>query len=90
MRYYIYFDSYRRPRKAIAGEELAQKYNNNPDEFLRAMCGLGPDAKAEHSTGHVGILRFDNEKELKDYLETTGEEIAGFYECREDCRPYNF
>jgi len=38
----------------------------------------------------VGILNFETEKELMEYFEKTGEEIIGFYECREESRPYNF
>jgi hypothetical protein len=38
----------------------------------------------------VGILSFETEKELAEYFEKTGEEIIGFFECREDSRPYNF
>jgi hypothetical protein len=41
-------------------------------------------------SGHVGILSFESEKEIMEYFEKTGEEIIGFYECREESRPYNF
>jgi len=45
----------------------------------------------EHgANGSVGILSFETEKELMEYFEKTGEEIIGFYECREESRPYNF
>ena len=44
----------------------------------------------ERSTGHVGTLKFDNENELKDYLESLGDEITGFYGCQSESRPYNF
>lgn len=50
---------------------------------------MGPDATAEHVVGHVGVLIFDTEKDLQAYVDD-GEEIAGFYECRSDSRPYNF
>ena len=90
MRYYIYFDGYGHLRDAISEKELAEKYNNNPDEFLKAMCCSGPDAKIEHTTGHVTTLRFDSENELQDYLESLGDEITGFYGCDSGSRPYNF
>lgn len=90
MKYYVYYDRYRHPRKAVTEKELAEDYNNSPDEFLRAMCNLSPDKDAENAIGHVGIMRFSGEKELKDYFESTGEEIVGFYECEGESRPYNF
>ena len=90
MIYYVYFDPYRRPKMAIREEELREKYHNDPDEFLKAMRSRGEDGGIEGSAGHVGILRFEDEKELRDFFETTGEEIAGFYECRSESRPYNF
>jgi hypothetical protein len=88
-RYYVYFDDYRRPRKAVTEEELLEVYGNDPAEFQKAMSGNGPEATAGHVVGHVGVLSFESEKELQAYLEE-GEEIAGFYECRADSRPYNF
>jgi hypothetical protein len=90
MLYYVYFDSYRRPKQAVCEGELSEKYKNSPDAFLRSMCGLVPDAPIEQAVGHVGVMRFESEGELQAYMEATGEEITGFYECREDCRPYNF
>ncbi len=90
MRYYIYFDGYGHLRQAIGEKELAEKYNNDPDEFLRAMHNLGPSATVEHATGHVNTLVFADEDELNDYLELLSDEITGFYECRSESRPYNF
>jgi hypothetical protein len=90
MRYYVCFDGYGHLRNAISEKELTEKYNNDPDEFLKAMCNSGPDAKIERTTGHVITLRFDSENELNDYLESLGDEIAGFYECESESRPYNF
>ena len=89
MRYYVYFDKYRHPSGAINGKELAEKYDNDPSKFRKAMSGAASDATAEQAVGHVGVLNFESEKELREYLDA-GEEIAGFYECREDSRPYNF
>ena len=90
MRYYLYFDGYGHLRQAIDENELAQKYNNDPDEFLRATRNLGPSATIEHATGHVSTLVFADEKEFNDYLESISDEITGFYECRSESRPYNF
>ncbi|MBU0735314.1 MAG: hypothetical protein KJ573_09340 [Proteobacteria bacterium] len=90
MLYYIYFDSYGYAREVLTEEELAEKYNNNPEEFLRATCSVVAERDMERSTGHVGTLRFDNEDELKDYLDSLGEEIKGFYGCQSESRPYNF
>ena len=84
MKYYIYFDRYRRPKKAVGEKELAEKYGNDPEKLLQVMG-------EEHGTnGHLGLLSFETEKELMEYFEKTGEEIIGFYECREESRPYNF
>jgi hypothetical protein len=71
-------------------EELAEKYEDDPDKFLNAMCRLQPEAPKDHTTGHVGTLRFDSKKDLNDYLESLGDEITGFYKGRSDNRPYNF
>lgn len=90
MIYYVYFDPYRRPRRAIGEEELREKFDNDPDRFLKAMGSGGKDGAIEGSAGHVGIMHFEDEKELRDFFETTGEEISGFYECRSESRPYNF
>jgi hypothetical protein len=84
MKYYVYFDRYRRPKKAVSEKELAERYSSEPERFMRAMGD-------EHgSNGQVGILSFETEKDLMEYFEKTGEEIIGFYECREESRPYNF
>lgn len=90
MKFYIYYDRYRHPRKAVSEKELAEAYDNSPDAFLRAVCSLLPDKESENARGHVGIMRFGSETELREYLESTGEEIIGFYECQADSRPYNF
>jgi hypothetical protein len=84
MKYYVYFDKYRRPRKAVTKKELLDHYDNDPEKLLQVMG-------EEHGpSGHVGILSFESEKELREYFEKTGEEITGFFECREESRPYNF
>lgn len=90
MTYYVYFDAYGHARRIITETELAQKFNNEPHHFLRMMCQGDPAASDEHTSGHVGTLSFDTEKELKDYLAGLGDEITGFYGCRSESRPYNF
>ncbi|MCX5877550.1 MAG: hypothetical protein NTY44_00350 [Deltaproteobacteria bacterium] len=84
MKYYVYFDRYRRPKKAVSEKELVEQYSNDPERLLESMGGQ------QGANGHVGILSFETEKELTEYFEKTGEEIIGFFECREDSRPYNF
>ena len=90
MRYYVYFDAYGHAGHVINEEELVEKYDNDPDEFLRAMCNLPSDVETGHATGHVGTLVFDNENELNEYLQSLGDELTGFYGCRSESRPYNF
>ena len=90
MRYCIYFDRYGHLGQAIGEKELAEKYNNDPDEFLKAMCNLESDIETDPPSGHVGTLIFDNENELNDYLQSLGDEVTGFYGCRSESRPYNF
>ena len=84
MKYFVYFDRYRRPRKAISEKDLVEKYDNDPERFLQSM------GEEHGANGQVGILSFETEKELVEYFEKTGEEIIGFFECREESRPYNF
>ena len=90
MKYYVYFDAYGHAKQIISEKELAEKFNNEPHQFLSAMCQGPPDAQDGHTSGHVGTLSFDTKKELKEYLEGLGDEITGFYGCRSESRPYNF
>jgi hypothetical protein len=90
VKYYVYFDRYRHPRSAVSEKDLVEDYEGNPETFLRAMCNLSPDSEIENAIGHVGVMRFAGEKDLQDYLDKTGEEIIGFFECEGDSRPYNF
>jgi len=90
MRYYIYFDGYGHLRQAIGEKELAEKYHNDPDEFLRAMHNVGPSTTVANATGQVSTLVFSDENELNDYLESLSDGVTGFYECRSESRPYNF
>jgi hypothetical protein len=90
MKYYVYFDPYGHAKQVVSQTTLAQKYHNDPDEYLKAMCSLLAGDGTACTAGHVGTLSFDNEKELEDYLESLGDEITGFYGCRSESRPYNF
>ena len=90
MVFFVYFDAYGHARQAIDESELAEKYQNDPNLFLNAMCQLQPDTPSGFTAGHVGTLTFDNKDELYDYLESLGDEITGFYGCRSESRPYNF
>jgi hypothetical protein len=90
MKYYVYFDAYGHARRAISEEQLAGTYQNDPNRFLAAMCRSGSNPRKGCITGHVGILNFNSDKELKDYLESMGDEITGFYKADADSRPYNF
>jgi hypothetical protein len=90
MTYYVYFDSYGHAKAAVSERELAEKYGNDPNRFLKTMCGLAWHAGIERTSGHVGTMTFESKKELKDYLAAWGDALAGFYECESDSRPYNF
>jgi len=90
MQYYVYFDAYGHAGQVITERELTEQFNGDPEKFLKAMCAGQLDAAPEHCSGHVGTLSFATEAELKEYLDTLGEEITGFYGCRSDSRPYNF
>ena len=90
MKYYVYFDAYGHARQIVTEQQLAERFHNEPGEFLSAMCRGQTDAAKGHTTGHVGTLSFDNEKDLNDYIADLGEEIEGFYGCRSESRPYNF
>lgn len=90
MKFFVYFDAYGNARQVIDQKELAQKYRNNPDEFLQDMCRSCSGVEVNHTSGHVGTLCFDSQEELKEYLDSLGDEITGFYACRSESRPYNF
>ena len=90
MKYYVYFDAYGHARQIVTEQQLSEKYDNKPAEFLSAMCRQQPYSGKGQTMGHVGTLCFDTEKELIDYLSELGEEIEGFYGCRSESRPYNF
>ena len=90
MKYYVYFDAYGHAKRIITEKELTEKFNNEPHQFLSVMCQGHSEPSDRHTSGHVGTLSFDTEKELMEYLEGLGDEISGFYGCRSESRPYNF
>jgi len=90
MRYYVYFDAYGHARQIVNEQQLAEKYESEPAEFLSAMCRKQPNTGKGYTSGHVGTLCFDTEKDLIDYLAELGEEIEEFYACGSGSRPYNF
>ena len=90
MKYFVYFDAYGHARQFVTEQQLSENYNNDPGEFLSAMCREQPNINKGQITGHVGTLCFNTEKELIDYLAELGEEIEGFYGCHSESRPYNF
>ena len=90
MKYFVYFDAYGHARQIISEYELAEKYGNAADTFSAAMCRKPAGAPHGHTTGHVRALCFDSPKQLSDCREGLGDEMAGFYGCRSESRPYNF
>ena len=90
MKYYLYFDGFGLLRRTVNENELAERYGNDRDAFLRAMRDSGGDGEIATAIGHVGTFCCEHEHELKDYLESLGDEICGFYECDSGSRPYNF
>lgn len=90
MKYYIYFDAYGQAKCVINEDELKDKFGGNPANFLKAMGGVGPQAKVEEAAGRVVSLNFENETELEQYLEQYVDVIRGFYDCDSESRPYNF
>jgi hypothetical protein len=90
MKFFVYFDAYGHARQVVSEEELAQRYGNDVNKFLQAACRTRPDAAMGRAGGHVGTLAFASEEELREYLESLGDEITGFYGGDADSRPYNF
>ncbi len=88
MIYYVYFDSYGDPRKAVSAEELKEHYNNDPDSFLKAVRGNAPGTA--HMTAHVGTLNFMSRSDLDEFLNSMNEANKGFFEGEGNSRPYNF
>jgi hypothetical protein len=90
MKYYVCFDGYGYVKAVVTEEKLEKEYAGDSRQFLRAVYASGPDVGEGEITGHVGTLTFDSEVELKEYLESLGDVVTGFFECESDSRPYNF
>jgi hypothetical protein len=90
IRYYVYFDAYGHPRQAVSAEELSERFGGDPEAFHRSACRNPQDAGPHFSAGHVGVLSFGDEGELRRFLDSLGDEISGFYDGVGDSRPYNF
>jgi hypothetical protein len=90
MLYYVYYDAYGHARKAIDKNELAECFQNDVDVFFKHMCASGNNQEFERATGHVGTLRFADEDQLQEFLDSLGDEIYDFYDGAHNSRPYNF
>jgi hypothetical protein len=90
MKFYIYYDAYGRAIKMIGEKELAEKYANDPENYLKAASTSYAGTQTQARGGHVGTVSFDSEEEAVAFLRSLGEEIEGFYTCSFDSRPYNF
>jgi hypothetical protein len=88
MIYYVYFDSYGNPGKAVTAEELKKNYGDDPEAFLAAMRGSAPGTA--HMNARVGTLNFDGRRELEEFLGSVNESNSGFFEGEGNSRPYNF
>jgi hypothetical protein len=90
IRYYVYFDAYGQPRQALSAAELESRFGGDPEAFRRSVCPSPGDAGPQFAAGHVGVLTFSDEAAMRRFLDSLGDEIAGFYEGAGDNRPYNF
>ncbi len=88
MIYYVYYDSYGDPIKAVSAEELKRHYNNDPEALLEAVRGRAPGTS--HMTAHIGTLNFSSERDLEEFLGSMSESNKGFFEGEGNSRPYNF
>jgi hypothetical protein len=90
IRYYVYFDAYGHPSHALSAAELDARFAGDPEAYHRSICPVPRDAGPRFSTGHVGVLTFQDEAEMRRFLDSLGDEIVGFYEGAGENRPYNF
>jgi hypothetical protein len=87
MRYYVYYDGYGNAKKAIGEEDLARRYGNNPDSFLKEMRWSRAGEEGElGGKGHVSLVNFETEQERDEYLKTLGEKISSYGGCRSQCQ----
>jgi hypothetical protein len=90
IRYFVYFDAYGQPRRALSAEELRERFGGDPEAFRRSMAAAPADAGPQFATGHVGVFAFDGPAELERFLDSLGDEIVGFFTGAGESRPYNF
>lgn len=88
MVYYVYYDSYGSPRKAVSAEELEALYGGDPEAFRCSIRGTSPIT--EHMTAHVGTVSFRDQTELQEFLDSLDEANRGFFEGEGQSRPFNF
>lgn len=88
MIYYVYYDSYGNPREAVSAEELQANHGGDPEAFRASIRGSAPST--EHMTAHVGTVSFQNETELREFLDGLNEANQGFFEGEGQSRPFNF
>jgi hypothetical protein len=86
MKYYVYYDGYGNAKKAIGEEDLAVRYGNNPDSFLKEMLGGEAGEGDLGGKGYVSVVNFESEQERDEYLETLGEKISSYGGCRSQCQ----
>jgi hypothetical protein len=86
MKYYVYYDGYGNAKKAIGEEDLAVRYGNNPDSFLKEMLGGEAGEGDLGGKGFVSVVNFESEQERDEYLETLGEKISSYGGCRSQCQ----
>lgn len=90
IRYYVYFDPYGHPRRALSESELAARFGGDPEAFRRHAAPAPADAQPGFAVGHVGVFAFESDAELERFLDSLGEEIVGFFTGEGESRPYNF
>jgi hypothetical protein len=88
MIYYVYYNSYGYPTRAINAAELTERYGDDPDAFLK---DVGKEiTETAHRTARVGVLHFKNQDELSEFLASMDDANLGFFEGEGESRPYNF
>ena len=86
MKYFVYYDGYGNAKKAIGEKDLAVRYGNNPDSFLKEMLGREAGEGDLGGKGYVSVVNFDTEQERDEYLENLGEQISSYGGCRSQCQ----
>ena len=90
MKYFVYFDAYGQARKWVSEQELVQGYGNDTEVFRQTATQGERAGEMGTASGTIGVLNFESEDQLREYLQSLGDEIEGFFNCASDSRPYNF